>query len=211
MKWEWGRPNNKVCVLKTVALWWSVQFSRSVVSDSLWPHGLQHTRLPCPSPTPGLLKLMSIESVMPSNHLVLCCPLLLLPSIVPNIRVFSIESALCIRWPEYWSFSFSFGPSNEYSGLISFKDWLGWSPCSPRDCRYLETNQEDFSNGDSLAVALKYVLFLTRLHAQPVSQARLGILGPFHLLRFLKATWIPWSQTLNAWGSLGYILKKKFD
>ena len=159
----------------------------------------------------SLLKGIFIESVMPSNHLVLCCPLLLLPSIVPNIRVFSIESALCIRWPEYWSFSFSFGPSNEYSGLISFKDWLGWSPCSPRDCRYLETNQEDFSNGDSLAVALKYVLFLTRLHAQPVSQARLGILGPFHLLRFLKATWIPWSQTLNAWGSLGYILKKKFD
>ena len=68
---------------------------------------------------------MSIESVMPSNHLILCCPLLLLPSIFPSIRVFSNESALPIRWPKYWSFSFSMSPSNEYSGLISFRvDWL---------------------------------------------------------------------------------------
>ena len=73
----------------------------------------------------NLLKLMSIESVMPSNHLILFCPLLLLPSIFPSIRVFSNESDLCIRWPEYWSFSFSISPSNEYSGLISFRtDWL---------------------------------------------------------------------------------------
>ena len=71
----------------------------------------------------SLLKLMSIESVMPSNHLILCCPLLLLPSISPSIRVFSNESALCIRWPKYWSFSIS--PSNEHPGLISFSmDWL---------------------------------------------------------------------------------------
>ena len=80
--------------------------------------------------TPGfpiswrLLKLMSIESVMPSNHLILCCPLLL-PSVFPSIRVFSSESALHIRWPKYWSFSFSISPSNEYSGLISFRiDWF---------------------------------------------------------------------------------------
>ena len=71
------------------------------------------------------LKLMSIESVMPSNHLILCHPLLLLPSIFPSIRVFSSESALRIRWPKYWSFSFSISPSNKYSGLISFRlDWL---------------------------------------------------------------------------------------
>ena len=73
----------------------------------------------------SLLKLMSIESVMPSNHLLLCCPLLLLPSIFPNIRVFSSESALHIRWPKYWSSNFNISPSNEYSGLISFRiDWL---------------------------------------------------------------------------------------
>ena len=71
------------------------------------------------------LKLMSTESVMPSNHLILCHPLLLLPSIFPRIRIFLNESALRIRWPEYWSFSFSISPSNEYSGLISFRmDWL---------------------------------------------------------------------------------------
>ena len=77
----------------------------------------------------SLLKLMSIELVMPSNHLILCCPLLFLPSIFPSIRVFSNESVLCIRWPKYWSFSFSISPSNVYSGLISFRtDWfpLGW-------------------------------------------------------------------------------------
>ena len=73
----------------------------------------------------SLLKLLSIESVMPSNHLILYCPLLLLPSIFPSIRVFPNESALCIRWPKYWSFSFSISPSNEYSGLISFRiNWV---------------------------------------------------------------------------------------
>ena len=73
----------------------------------------------------SLLKLMSIESVMPSNHLILCCPLLLPPSIFPSIRVFSSESVLCIRWPKYCSFSFNVSPSNEYSGLFSFRmDWL---------------------------------------------------------------------------------------
>ena len=88
-------------------------------------HGLQHSRLLCPSPTPGVYSLMSIELVMPSNHLILCCPLLLLPSIFPSSRVFSNESVLPIRWPKYWSFSFSISPSNEHPGLISFRmDWL---------------------------------------------------------------------------------------
>ena len=72
----------------------------------------------------SLLKLMSFESVMPSNHLILCHPLFLLPSVFPSIRVFSNELALCIRWPKYWSFSFGISPSNEYSGLISFRN--GW-------------------------------------------------------------------------------------
>ena len=79
----------------------------------------------------SLLKPMFIESVMPSSHLILCCPIILLPSIFPSIRVFSNEPALCIRWPKYWSFSFNTTPSNEHPGLISFT--MVGSPCSPRD------------------------------------------------------------------------------
>ena len=96
------------------------------MSDSLWPHGLQHVRLPCLSPSPGTCSnSRPLKSVMPSNHLILCCLLLLLPSIFPSIRVFSSESALRIMWPEYWKFSFSISPSNEYSGLVSFRiDWF---------------------------------------------------------------------------------------
>ena len=97
------------------------------MSDSLGLHGLQLTRPACPSPTPGVHSdsLMSIESVMPSSHLILCRPLLLLPSIFPSIRVFSNESVLGIRWSKYCHFSFSISPSNEYSGLISFRmNWL---------------------------------------------------------------------------------------
>ena len=89
----------------------------------LQPRGLQHARLPCPSLSRSLLKLMSIQLVMPFNHLILCHPLLLLPSIFPSIRVFSNKSAVHIRWPKYWSFSIS--PSNEHSGLSSFRiDWF---------------------------------------------------------------------------------------
>ena len=104
----------------------SIQFSRSVVSDSLRPHELTAARQACLSITNcrSLPKPMSIESVMPSNHLILCHPLLL-TSIFPSIMVFSNESALHIRWPKYWSFSFSISPSNEHPGLISFRmDWL---------------------------------------------------------------------------------------
>ena len=95
------------------------------MSGSLQLHELQHSRLPCPSPSQSLLKLMFTKSVMPSNHLILCHPLLLLPSIFPSIKIFSNEWALCMRWPKCCSFSFSISPSNEYSGLISFKiDWF---------------------------------------------------------------------------------------
>ena len=97
-------------------------FSRSAVSDFLQPHGRQHSRLPCSSLpiSPSLLKLKSIDAIQPSHPLSSPSPL---PSIFPSIRVFSAESVLCIRWPNYWSFSIS--PSNEYSGLISLRiDWL---------------------------------------------------------------------------------------
>jgi len=99
----------------------------------------------------GLLKLMSIESVMPSNHLILCHPLLLLPSIFPSIRVFSNQSVFHIRWPNYWSFSFSISPSNEYSRLISFRmDWH-----SPRD------SQESSQHHSSKASILRHSAFFT--------------------------------------------------
>ena len=106
-------------------MWFSSdQFSCSVMSNSLRPHELQHARPPYPitnswsSPKP-----MSIESVMPSSHLILCRPLL--PSIFPSIRVFSNESVLHIRWQKYWSFNFNISPSNDHPGLISFRmDWL---------------------------------------------------------------------------------------
>ena len=92
---------------------------------SLQPHGLQHTRPPCPSPTPGIYSNSCPSLVMPSNHLNLCHHLLLLPSVPHSIRVFSSESVACIRWPKCWSFSFNISPPNEYSALISFRmDWL---------------------------------------------------------------------------------------
>ena len=89
------------------------------MSDSLQPHEPQHAKPPCLSPTPGVH-----PNPCSSNHLILCRPLLLLPSILPSIRVFSNESALCIRWPKYWSFSFNISPSNEHPGLISWLDLL---------------------------------------------------------------------------------------
>ena len=105
----------------------SVQFSHSVVSDSLPPHEpAAHQASLSITNSRSLPKLMSIELVMPSNHLILCRPLLLLPSIFPSIRVFSKEWALHIRWPKFWNFSFNISPSNEHPGVISCRmDWLG--------------------------------------------------------------------------------------
>ena len=95
------------------------------MSNSLQPHESQHARPPCPSPTPRVhSNSTSIESVMPSSHLILCCRLFLLTPIPPSIRVFSNESTLHMRWPKYWSFSFSIIPSKEHPGLIFRMDWL---------------------------------------------------------------------------------------
>ena len=102
------------------------QFSSSVFSASLQPRGLQHTRLPCPSPTPTAYSNSCplITLVMPSNHHILCCPLLLLPSIILSIRVFTNESVFRIRWPKYWSFRFSISPSNECNKYNEYKQTL---------------------------------------------------------------------------------------
>ena len=96
-------------------------FIHQVLSNFLWPRGLQQGRPPCLPPSPGVCSNSCDASVMPSNRLILCHPLLLLPSIFPSIRVYSSELALHFRWPNYWSFSFSISPFNEYSGLISFR------------------------------------------------------------------------------------------
>ena len=116
----------------------SVQFSRSVVSDSLQPHVSQHARPPCPSPTPRVHSdSTSIESVMPSSHLILCRPLFLLPPIPPSIRVFSNESTLRMRWPKYWvSASASFLPkkSQDWSPL----EWTGWISLQSLDCKEIK-------------------------------------------------------------------------
>ena len=108
-------------------------------------------------------KLMSISSVMPSNHLILCHPLLLPLSIFPSIRVFTNESVLCIRWPNYWSFSFSISPSNEYSGLISFRIHWVESPCSPRDSQESSPTPK-FKNISSSAFNFFYSPTLTSIH-----------------------------------------------
>ena len=111
----------------------------------------------------SFLKLMSIKLVMPSNHLIFCHPLLLLPSIFPSIGVFSNESALCIRWPKYWSFSFTNSPSNEYSGLISFRmDWLDLL-CSLRDSQESSPTPQ-FKSINSSALSFLYSPTLTSIH-----------------------------------------------
>ena len=134
-----------------------VQFSSvQFLSDSLRPHGLQHTRLPCPSPTPGDCSNSCPLSVMPSNHLILGHPLLLLPSIFPSIRVFSNESVLCIRWPKYWSFSFSISLCNEYLGLISFRiDWF--------DLLAIQGTLRVFSNSSKASVLQCSAFFMVQL------------------------------------------------
>ena len=110
----------------------------------------------------SLLKLMSIESVMPSNHLLLCHPLLLLPSVFPSIRVFSNESALHIRWPKYWSFSFNISSSNQHPELILLDGLVG-SPCSPRDSQESSPTPQ-FKSINSLALSFLFSPTLTYLH-----------------------------------------------
>ena len=131
--------------------WWKVKGTQSC--PTLRPQESHQASLSITN-SQSLSKLMSIESVMPSNHLILCHPLLLLPSIFPNIRVFSNESALHMRWPKYWHFSFNISPSNEHPGRISFRmDWLDLSPCSPRD------SQESCQHHSSKASILRRSAF----------------------------------------------------
>ena len=148
-----------------------------------------------------LLKLTSNQSVMPSNHLILCRPLLLLPSIFPSIRVFSNESALCIRWPKYWSFSFNISPSNEYSALISFNGLAG-SPCSPRDSQEFSLAPQ-FKSINSLALSFPHSPALTSIHDywKNLALTRWTFVGKvmsllFNMLSKLVITFLPKSKHL---------------
>ena len=135
-------------------------FSRSVVSDSVTPRTAASQTFLSFTVFQNLLRLVSIEWMIPSNHLILGCPLLLLPSILPTIRVFSIESVLCIRWLKYWSFSFSINPSSEYSGLISFRmDWLE----SARDSQQSSTTPQ-FKSINSSMLRFLYGPTLTSIY-----------------------------------------------
>ena len=144
-------------------LWISVQFSHSVVSNSATPWTAACKASLSITNSQSLLKLMSIESVMPSNHLILCRPLLLLPSIFPSIRVFSSESVLLIRWPKYWSFSFNISPSHEYPGLISFRtDWFDLLAVQGTLKSLLQTPQ--FKSINSSMLSFLYSPTLTSIH-----------------------------------------------
>ena len=140
----------------------SVQFSHSVMSDSVTPWTAAGQAPLSITNSWNLPKLMSIESAIPSNHLILCQPLFLLPSILPRISVFSNELALCIRWPQYWNFSFNISPSNEYSGLISFNGLAG-SPCSPRDSQESSPTPQ-FKSINSSSISFLHSPTLTSIH-----------------------------------------------
>ena len=132
------------------------------MSDSVIPRTAAHQASLSITNSWSLLKLTSTELVMPSNYLILCCPLLLLPSIFPSIKVFSKDSVLRIRWPKYWSFSFSINPSNEYSGLVSFRmDWLDLLAVQGTCKSLLPTPQ--FKSINSLVLSFLYSPTLTSI------------------------------------------------
>ena len=150
----------------------------------------------------SLLKLMPIESMMPSNHLILCCPLLLLPSIFPSIRVLSNESALCIRWRKSWSFSFSISPSNEYSGLISFR--IDWFDLLPLQGTLKSLLQHHSSKASILLLSAFFMVQLSHPYmttGETIALTRRTVVGQvmsllFNMLSRLVITFLPRSQRL---------------
>ena len=138
------------------------QFSRSVVVDSATPRTAARQSSLSFTISRSLLKLISIKSVMPSNHLILCHPLLLLPSIFPSIRVFSDESALRISWPKYWGYSFSISPSKEYSGLSSFR--INWLDLLAVQGTLESSPALQFESINSSLLSFIYSLALTSIH-----------------------------------------------
>ena len=154
--------------------------------------------LPVHHQLPELLKLMSIELVIPSNHFILCCPLLLLPSIFPSIRVFSNESALCMRWPKSWSFSFNISPSNEHPGLMSFRmDWLDLLAVQGV-LQYHSSKASILQHSAFFIVQLSHAYMTT---GKTIALTRLTFVGKvmsliFNMLSRLVITYLPRSKCL---------------
>ena len=148
--------------MPSASLQCSVQFSRSVMSNSATPWIAACLASLYINNSQSLLKLMSIESVMPSSHLILCRPLLLLPPVPPSIKVFSNESTLPMKWPKYWSLSYSISPSNEYPGL-SPSGWTGWISCSPRDSQQSSPTPQ-FKSINFSALSFIHSPTLTSIH-----------------------------------------------
>ena len=189
----------------------SVQFSHSFVSDSVTPwiaRGQACQASLSITDSQSLLKLMPIESVMPSSHLILCCPLLLLPSIPPSIRVFSNESALRIRWTEYWSFSFSISPSSEYPGLISFRmDLLAVQGTLKSLLQHHSSKASILGGSVFFTVQLSHPYTTTGKATALTRQIFVGkVMSVLHMLSRLVITFLPrskcllisWLQSLSA-------------
>ena len=173
------------------------------MSDSLRHHGLQHTRLPCPSPSPRVCwNSCPLSQWCHPTHLILCCPLLLLPSVFPSIKVFSNESVLCIRWPKHWSFSFSISPPNEYSGLISFRmDWLDLPAVQG-------TLKSLLQHDSSKASILRRSSFFTVQLSHPYMTPRKTIAltrGTF--ISLVKAMWLLKGTLVPPFGQIKYLYK----
>ena len=177
------------------------------MSNSLRPHELAacQTSLSI-TKSQSLLRLMSIESVMPSNHLILCRPLLLLPSIFPSIRVFSNESALRMRWPKYWSFSFNISPSNEHSGLISFR--MDWSDLLAVQGTLKSLLQHHSSKASILWFSAFFMVQISHPYmttGKTIALTRWTFVGKvmsllFNMLSSLVITFLPRSKhLLNSW------------
>ena len=188
---------------------------------SLQPHGLQHARGPLSiTNSQSLLKLMSIQPVMPCKHLILCCPLLLLPSIFPSIRVFSNESVFHIRWPKYWSFSFNISSSSEYSGLISFRmDWLDLLAVQGTDSQESSPTPQ-FKSISSSAFGFLYSPTLTYMTTgKTIALTRQAFVGKVMSLLFNMLSWrrqwhppsstvawkIPWMEEPGRLQSMGLL------
>ena len=157
----------------------------SVTNSHLWPHGLQHTRLPCPSLSSGVCSnSCPLSQWWPSNHLILCFPFLLLPSIFPSIKVFSNELALCIRWPKYWSLSFTISPSNEQSGW--FPLGIDWFDLLAVQGTLKSSPAPQFENINSWELSLRYGPALTSIYAYWKNHS-------FDYMNLLLAKWCLWA------------------